>query len=1220
MIVGTRRASPQAKPLFSTQARGGGAAEGVGQSELRSRVSGGPSGGLAIVVVQHAARTLAAFDLARCSAGFGARLDYAEANPSDGQAQFDSLYAQGYVTWLTNLKPAFVANATAVAQAAGNDEVALVSTNADLADQEATDNVNALDTQEPQSADESQAIQTADDTYQQESVDNVGQDQIGSAEADQTQMLDLAQAASTYLVACAQADKQHAIDAYNDASDTDQDYTIALANAQLALTDSQADADQAWITGKAQAEETFLTTDAEDWQTMSDGEAETSDEYALTDDSETQSADDTVAGQEAGTITAEAQADQTQGNADAAAEGAFQIAQANETSTVWTWLAGQLGNTPWAQSQAGLAGAEASWAVTAAANYQAYVAALGTAEIGYANSDSAQFDNQITTIDGADKTAADDTANTDLTLATTLTDDEAAFEETLATAGVSYQIAIGQSAQDYRQGVAQADHDLTVETAEHDPDAQTDFNNEMAAAQEAKTAATEEAYANFATLVAPAMTLEGTDDANAEKTDSETDAGFNETDIQQNNQAVDGYDDQESADYDTQQRADALGLDVMQVANANGLAGAIAAYDSANPSPWADLAAAQAAAQAAQQVSQAAAQLVQSYAQADAQEGAEQAQADATTGKDNAQAEAEETQTDSDAEAADATAVAQAAATDTVFTYLPDTLIAPSDGPVVALTPDYLWGYEANDFYLYPTSGTFGQAAAEFGIGWVWFRGVPDYPGAANFGPYLGYDWGAYRGGMLLGLMGNTPGNWDSGMFGTEMVTPDASGGGVLYGNPIAFTPHDLVRSGLLPVEGDYQPAMHGGSPEVDIEIDIASPDPAKEAPDLTARTGGIKQAQLNQPQLNLQAELDKATVSEEQAMRIQPAAYSWMTPGGQQAMKDTTPSAFTPTGWNVVDMPLTFIANVGLGTSRAVVLINESVNFYVDAGAEVLTRPSERQQFGAAWQATTTDPLAETLLERAKDNGNSNPGAIELTFLGLQEVALPINPAADAIAGYDRIQERRIEGFERAERILVAGSQITGAAAGTLRVAGGALTVTGVLAEGAALFTLQNPLAPPTIPATRIAGIRSALTDANGSRLTLAERDGIVFTIRRVEGEGYRLAGSVKYNTNQGIDLEFTGVQSNSGRIALAEAKAGTGLNSLEVDANGVRQGSLEFFRSRAMRAGRLDLVDALDAGNVDAFGGFSESGKLYRFNLTIFVDDVNFKTTPGAATLVPP
>jgi glycine betaine/choline ABC-type transport system substrate-binding protein len=48
--------------------------------------------------------------------------------------------------------------------------------------------------------------------------------------------------------------------------------------------------------------------------------------------------------------------------------------------------------------------------------------------------------------------------------------------------------------------------------------------------------------------------------------------------------------------------------------------------------------------------------------------------------------------------------------------------------------------------------------------------------------------------------------------------------------------------------------------------------------------------------------------------------------------------------------------------------------------------------------------------------------------------------------------------------------------------------------------------------------------------------------------------------------------------------------------------------------------LVDALDAGDVDAFGGFSESGRLFKFNLDIFVDDVNFRTTPGAATLVPP
>src|SRR5215469_10249316 len=265
-------------------------------------------------------------------AGADAAASYAQANPSDAQAQFDSLYAQSYVTWLTALKPAFVANATAVANAAGNDEVALVTSDVTLADQEATDNVNNVDTQEPQSATEQEAIQTVDDTYQQESVANVGQNEIGSAEADQTQMLDLAKAASTYLVACAQADQTHALNAFNDASNTDQTYKIALADAKLALTDSQADADQAWITGKAQADETFLKTDSQDWQTMSNDEAQTSDQYAITDDSETQSADNTLASQESAPLTAGAQADQTQGNADASAEAAFQIAQANETA------------------------------------------------------------------------------------------------------------------------------------------------------------------------------------------------------------------------------------------------------------------------------------------------------------------------------------------------------------------------------------------------------------------------------------------------------------------------------------------------------------------------------------------------------------------------------------------------------------------------------------------------------------------------------------------------------------------------------------------------------------------------------------------------------------------------------------------------------------------------------------------------------------------------
>ncbi|HWB12673.1 MAG TPA: hypothetical protein VG826_25835 [Pirellulales bacterium] len=168
-----------------------------------------------------------------------------------------------------------------------------------------------------------------------------------------------------------------------------------------------------------------------------------------------------------------------------------------------------------------------AWLFCSMSTYQTYVAALGTAEMTYATDNAAQFDNEITTIDAADKAAADDTANTDETLSTTLTNDEAAFEGSLAEEGAAYQAAIGQSAQDYRQGVAQANHDLIVETAENNPEALTDYDNEMADALEAKFAAIDLAYSDFATEVDPAMTLQGTDDADAEETDSETIASTN---------------------------------------------------------------------------------------------------------------------------------------------------------------------------------------------------------------------------------------------------------------------------------------------------------------------------------------------------------------------------------------------------------------------------------------------------------------------------------------------------------------------------------------------------------------------------------------------------------------------------------------------------------------------------------------------------------------------
>ena len=187
----------------------------------------------------------------------------------------------------------------------------------------------------------------------------------------------------------------------------------------------------------------------------------------------------------------------------------------------------------------------------------------------------------------------------------------------------------------------------------------------------------------------------------------------------------------------------------------------------------ADLANWQAAAQATQQVSDATARLTQSTALDNAQATEEEAQSDATTAKDDAQDQAEETQTDTQAQAADAEALAQAAVTDAVFTLLPDALIVPLDGPAPALAPDYLWGYEANDYYLYPTFGTFSFGGVE-AIG---------YEGIATVAPTFGSVITDYilQTGDLRGI-------------------GDAAGAG--FGIYNTYAPHDIVRT-LLPLAAD---------------------------------------------------------------------------------------------------------------------------------------------------------------------------------------------------------------------------------------------------------------------------------------------------------------------------------------------------------------------------------------------------------------------------------
>jgi hypothetical protein len=93
-----------------------------------------------------------------------------------------------------------------------------------------------------------------------------------------------------------------------------------------------------------------------------------------------------------------------------------------------------------------------------------------------------------------------------------------------------------------------------------------------------------------------------------------------------------------------------------------------------------------------------------------------------------------------------------------------------------------------------------------------------------------------------------------------------------------------------------------------------------------------------------------------------------------------------------------------------------------------------------------------------------------------------------------------------------------------------------------------------------------------------------------------------------------------SANRFAMAEAKASYGLKSLELDSLGIRQGSYRFFETRLQRAGCVDMLNALQSGEVDLYGGFGGSGRLFQFDPNLFFRDANFSTTPGAATLVPP
>ncbi|HEX5497824.1 MAG TPA: hypothetical protein VFX03_01300, partial [Thermomicrobiales bacterium] len=376
------------------------------------------------------------------------------------------------------------------------------------------------------------------------------------------------------------------------------------------------------------------------------------------------------------------------------------------------------------------------------------------------------------------------------------TDDEAAFELALDPASLGFDDGVAQAQHDYRQAVALADFNLAIGGTQADHDAA------VAAAGTVRQAAYDTAYANFATLVMPAMKQQGTSDADAEELDAETIDDENLTDIDSDNAAVDGYQDEESTLYSSEQTSDAVALLSEQISNATGFSSAISSVGNglrAVPSPWLDAAISSAASSAAEQISAATAAFLQSQSQSNADSTLEISQNDALETKDDAGAQAEHDQDVSDAQSGQAEALAQAAVTDSVFQNLPDTLIAPADGPTPALIADYLFGYEAGDyfdggFYLGDTTSMFDLGpAAMLEVPLESYTGsvpsfLPDGLGIGGNAPYgseshpSGYvwfnDWGAAINDVMpWGYVGGGQG---------AITTADTTGADEILGGGIA--------------------------------------------------------------------------------------------------------------------------------------------------------------------------------------------------------------------------------------------------------------------------------------------------------------------------------------------------------------------------------------------------------------------------------------------------
>ncbi len=195
-------------------------------------------------------------------------------------------------------------------------------------------------------------------------------------------------------------------------------------------------------------------------------------------------------------------------------------------------------------------------------------------------------------------------------------------------------------------------------------------------------------------------------------------------------------------------------------------------------------------------------------------------QDDALEGEDNALAQAESDQATTDALAEDGAATAAAENPDAVFEDLPDTLIAPAEGPTPTLTPHgFSYSYQTGDPALYAyetpfagmvladglTGGSGGIAGSASGPWTEPYFGAPNFMPDDLGVPGFAYDWQGYGQQIPFGLLGTF--TVSSGSADFQGATSIVEGDGVGIGDGFIGIPElDLVRT-------DHRTAGHPSLP-----------------------------------------------------------------------------------------------------------------------------------------------------------------------------------------------------------------------------------------------------------------------------------------------------------------------------------------------------------------------------------------------------------------------